>query len=232
MAYFAIHVKSGCERLVASHISQVCQKQSRTDIHKVIVPVTTVIDMTNKNIKQKTKAKMATYIFVSIENSENSEYQEINASVYQFLKSASPYIFKILPYSLSKEECTEFLESINIAEVEILVPNTPPEEIPEIQPQRTIHAYKQLIHHNKLTQKRRAFAKYIQSILTKSSKKITIHFDENANCWKLCSNTQTLMSLFSTTVKTLQDLKNKPLQVLLEIVEGEKRFGKQIINTC
>ncbi|MEQ2529081.1 transcription termination/antitermination NusG family protein [Bacillaceae bacterium CLA-AA-H227] len=224
MAYFAIHVKSGCERLVASHIEKVCIKRNRLDIEKVIVPLKTTINMTSKNIKKQIQPKFNAYIFISIGPANEKDYDQIDAEVYQLLKNASPHIRQILPHSLRREEYETFLESTHISEVEVIIPNTPLNTTEN--PPTLLNSIK-TFSKNKYIQQRETFTKYIQSILNSKGKTVSIQFDDEK--LSIVSNTKTMMELFTDTSSSIKDFVKNPLRTLLEIVVG---YDKPIRNSC
>lgn len=216
MAYFAINVKSGCERLVASHIKIVSQKHSRTDIKEVIVPVTNIIDATEKNIRHTIKAKLNSYVFVSVETSSD---QNMDADTYQFLKGVSPYIRQILPHSLSKEDYTTFIES---SDVEIIIAAPREETIEKPQEKH----FKNFIH-NKFAQLRQNFNRYIQNMFRSKGKRVFLEIDNDKLI--IQSDTKTMMDLFSGTNKSIQDFITDPIRTFLDIVKG---YDSKISNSC
>ncbi|WP_019156887.1 transcription termination/antitermination NusG family protein [Robertmurraya massiliosenegalensis] len=224
MPYFAIHVKTGCERIVAKHISIICKKQNRDEIENVIVPTKTIIDMTTKSkVKQSVKAKLDSYIFVSVKKESLANYHELSGTVFHFLKNASPHIRKILPHSLLQQEYEAFLETSNISEVEVIVPK--PQENTTQNP--SIKLYKEKFIKNRFMKQKISFTRYIQEIFRAKGKKISIQLDEKT--LTISSNSKTLMDIFSDSDKSIHDLMFKPIRTLLEIAGS---YDRKTVNTC
>lgn len=227
MAYYAIYVRSGTERLVANHINLNCQKQQRTEITKIIVPIKTTMEVAAGNkITQKIKPKIDSYIFISVKEENENEYNKLNGSIYQFLKNSSPHIRQILPHSLQKTECDAFLDSDKTSEVEIKIAISPQENIHDplnlIEKLKKIrNNYKNIIHLKKV------YAKYIQSVLWVKGRKVNFQFDNNYIT--VTSDSWTMMNLFSNSSMTIIDLIKDPFRTLQKVV---KSYGKQVNDSC
>lgn len=212
MTYFAIHVKSGCERLVANHISNYCRNQRLTDINSVIVPTRTTIDLTTEKITKKIKTKFESYIFISVD-SESMDDIQMDARLYQLVRNASPFILRILPHSLEKNEYEQFLDSESVTEVEVVTSLSPELENEEKIPSQ--HYAKLSSLNETATRKRLAYIKYLQHIYSGIKKKISIRFDNEKLI--LCANSLTLMELFKGTTMTIVDLIKRPLVTLVKV---------------
>lgn len=206
MMIYAINVKSGTERLVASHINIICQKQSRTDIKKIIVPSRTTLVLTETKVRRTTKAIFNSYIFIQVHSNEGQNYEEMAPSLYQFLRNASPHIRQILPHNLQLDEYKRFLEAEHLNEIEVIITT----------PQETQLKISQLNHleakEKGLLKKRKDYIRYIQNILKSKGKNISINF--NNYSISLISNTKTMVDLFSNSSLTIQDLIKNPFRTL------------------